>query len=110
MPLSFSHALTCPSPAKPQESASGIMYLHSVGIIHRDIKPVNILVGKEGKTAKIADYGISRRAAVDMTMTQKGTLVYQAPEVSRGDRYGFAADVYSFAITMYELCDRVSWK
>ena len=39
-------------------------------------------------------------------MTHKGTFVYQAPEVSRGERYGFAVDVYSFALTMYELCDR----
>ena len=41
-------------------------------------------------------------------MTHKGTFLYQAPEVSRGDRYDFSADVYSFALTMYELCDRVS--
>ena len=43
-------------------------------------------------------------------MTIKGTLVYQAPEVSRGERYGFAADVYSFALTMYEVCDRVRFQ
>ena len=41
-------------------------------------------------------------------MTIKGTLIYQAPELSRGERYGFAADVFSFALTMYEVCDRVS--
>lgn len=41
-------------------------------------------------------------------MTAVGTPLYQAPEVSRGERYGFAADVYSFAITMYELCKKVS--
>ena len=41
-------------------------------------------------------------------MTVKGTLLYQAPELSRAERYGFAVDVYSFALTMYELCDRVS--
>ena len=58
--------------------------------------------------AKIADFGIARVANTDLTMTSKGTLIYQAPEVSRAERYGFSADVYSFAITMYELCDRVS--
>ena len=42
-------------------------------------------------------------------MTEKGTMVYQAPEMSRGERYGFAADVYSFAMTMYELCKRVGF-
>ena len=40
-------------------------------------------------------------------MTAKGTLIYQAPELSRGERYGFAADVFSFALTMYEVCNRV---
>ena len=85
-----------------------MLYLHSVGIIHRDIKPANILIGRKAMTAKIADFGISRIANVDGTMTIKGTLLYQAPEVSREERYGFPADVYSFAITMYELCDRVS--
>ncbi len=91
-----------------QESAAGLLYLHTVGIIHRDIKPGNILVGGKKKNAKIADYGISRVATLDATMTIKGTLVYQAPELSRGERYGFAADVFSFALTMYEVCDRVS--
>ena len=101
--------LRCPArPNIKQESASGILYLHTVGIIHRDIKPANILIGNKAKTAKIADFGISRIANVDGTMTFKGTLLYQAPELSREERYGFSADVYSFAITMYELCERVS--
>ena len=91
----------------PQESAAGLLYLHNVGIIHRDIKPGNILIGGKDNNAKIADFGISRIADTNAAMTIKGTLVYQAPEVSRGERYGFAADVYSFALTMYEVCDRV---
>ena len=66
------------------------------------------MIGGKAKTAKIADFGISRIADVNATMTIKGTFLYQAPELSRGERYGFQADVYSFAITMYELCDRVS--
>ena len=41
-------------------------------------------------------------------MTHTGTMLYTAPEIFRGERYDFAADVFSFAITMYELCDRVS--
>ena len=93
----------------PQETASGLLYLHSVGIIHRDIKPGNILVGDKTLTAKIADYGISRVVNTDMTMTQKGTIIYQAPELSRGERYGLSADVYSLGLTMYEVCLRVSF-
>ena len=97
-----------PTECVPKESASGILYLHTVGIIHRDIKPANILIGGKAKTAKIADFGISRVAIIGATMTVKGTLLYQAPEVSREERYSFPADVFSFAMTMYELCDRVS--
>ena len=97
-------------PPRPQESASGIQYLHAVGIIHRDIKPSNILIGGRANNAKIADYGISRVADLDQTMTYTGTILYQAPEVSQGKRYGFAADVFSFALTAYSVCDRVRWR
>ena len=93
---------------RPQETASGLNYLHTIGIIHRDIKPGNILIGGLMNTAKIADYGISRVATLDATMTHKGTPIYQAPEVTREERYGFAADIYSLALTFYALCDRVS--
>ena len=97
------------TPSCLQESASGIQYLHAVGIIHRDIKPANILIGGRADNAKIADYGISRAATLDQTMTCVGTLLYQAPEISKGERYGFAADVFSFALTAYSVCDRVRW-
>ena len=40
-------------------------------------------------------------------MTHKGTFLYQAPEISRAERYGFAADIFSFGITMYEVCNKV---
>ena len=72
------------------------------------MKPGNILVGGSDRLAKVADYGISRIADTSSTMTSKGTMVYISPEVSRGERYGFSADVFSFAITMYEVCFRVS--
>ena len=78
-----------------------------MGIIHRDIKPANILIGGNDGNAKIADYGISRVASLDETMTSVGTLLYQAPEVSKGERYCFKADVFSFALTLYAVCDRV---
>ena len=45
-------------------------------------------------------------ASLDSTMTHTGTIVYMAPEITRGERYGFAVDVYSLALTMYEICDR----
>ena len=54
------------------------------------------------------DFGIARVADADSTMTHKGTMIYQAPEIARGERFYFAADVFSFAMTMYEVCLRVS--
>ena len=92
-----------------QGTASGLLYLHSVGIVHRDVKPGNILVDAKNKIAKVADYGVSRVIDATQTMTLVGTPLYQAPEISRGERYGFAADVYSFALTMYAVCDRVGF-
>lgn len=95
------------APILQQGTASGLLYLHSVSIVHRDVKPGNILVDAKNKIAKVADYGISRVVDATETMTLVGTPLYQAPEISRGERYGFAADVYSFALTMYAVCDRV---
>ena len=104
------HQLTKRTLRRPQESASGLLYLHSVRIIHRDVKPANILVGGANGSAKVADYGISRILDTSLTMTHKGTMLYQAPEVSRGERYGFAADVYSLGLTIYELCKKVGFE
>ena len=78
-----------------------------MGIIHRDVKPANILIGNKAGKAKISDYGTSRVATIENTMTVIGTIVYQAPEITRNERYGFAADVYSFALTAYAVCDQV---
>ena len=66
------------------EVADALQCAHDSGVIHRDIKPGNILIGEESHSAKIADYGIARVADANTTMTSKGTLLYQAPEVARG--------------------------
>ena len=92
-----------------QQTASGILYLHSVSIIHRDIKPENVLIcAGKGNTAKIANYGTSRIVDRNATMSMRGTPIYMAPEILRGERYSFAADVYSFGLTVYAVCNRVS--
>jgi hypothetical protein len=87
-----------------RQIASALSAAHGKGIVHRDVKPANVLVGADG-TAKIADFGISR-ALGDGTLTGDtsvvGTPAYLAPEVAAGDQAGFSADVFSFGASLYE--------
>eukprot|EP01094_Clydonella_sp_ATCC50884_P026327 TRINITY_DN7188_c0_g1_i3.p1 TRINITY_DN7188_c0_g1~~TRINITY_DN7188_c0_g1_i3.p1 ORF type:complete len:547 (+),score=164.82 TRINITY_DN7188_c0_g1_i3:175-1641(+) len=85
-------------------AARGIAHLHSKKIMHRDIKPGNLLVN-EHMVCKICDFGIAT-AMPDRarTMTQVGTPVYMAPEVlAESTRYAAPAETHSFAITMWEI-------
>ena len=74
-----------------------------LNIIHRDIKPDNILVSKDGRF-KLCDFGIARQ--LDRTIgsfSVKGTFSYMAPEIYTGKKYGFRADIYSLGIVLYRL-------
>ena len=92
------------------DAAKGIKYLHDNGIIHRDIKCDNILVFTLEKgikvNAKLTDFGASRNVnqmKANMTFTRGiGTPAYMAPEILDLKRYTEKADIFSFAITMYE--------
>jgi serine/threonine protein kinase len=73
-------------------------------IIHRDLKPDNALVS-EFTAAKLADFGTSRaKGEEDVTMTAVGTPLYVAPEIARGENYDEKVDVYSFGLTLMEMC------
>ncbi|ELP94693.1 protein serine/threonine kinase, putative [Entamoeba invadens IP1] len=93
------------------DAAKGISYLHENGILHRDIKPDNFLVFSldlnDYVNAKLADFGSSRNINIlmtNMTFTNGvGTPIYMAPEVLNKEHYKKPADVYSFAVTMYEV-------
>ncbi|MGE5404607.1 MAG: Stk1 family PASTA domain-containing Ser/Thr kinase, partial [Candidatus Saccharibacteria bacterium] len=78
---------------------------HEKGVIHRDIKPHNILITPEG-TAKVADFGIAR-AVSNMTITYSGNMVgsvhYVSPEQARGEAVDKTSDIYSLGCVMYEM-------
>ncbi|WP_206785109.1 serine/threonine-protein kinase [Amycolatopsis sp. MtRt-6] len=83
--------------------SSALAGAHRAGVVHRDVKPANILVAEDG-TAKITDFGISRAIGdVKLTATGEiaGTPAYLAPEVARGEDVDFAADVFSLGATLY---------
>lgn len=83
----------------------GLAYAHYMGIIHRDIKPGNILVNDEGKV-KITDFGIAA-AFEESTLTVAGTVMgtpeYMAPEQARAKAVGPETDIYSVGMVLYEM-------
>lgn len=85
--------------------ARGMMYLHKHNIIHRDLKPGNILLDDKLEP-HITDFGASKFHCFGQSFNQTqnvGTSIYMAPEVIEGINYNGKADVYSFAILMYEV-------
>jgi len=85
--------------------ADGMEYLHKHNIIHRDIKSPNMLVGQNWNV-KIGDFGFSRMKADNQTMTQCGTVAWTAPEIFEGTHYNEKADVFAFAVILWELVSR----
>lgn len=101
-----------------EQVCSGLAYAHECGVIHRDIKPQNLLLNADRRIVKIADFGVARLEATEGAITRVGTNIYSAPEHNplvqtgqldtgalhiRREQLTPAADIYSLAKTTYTL-------
>lgn len=84
--------------------AKALEHAHSRSIIHRDIKPHNVMILKDG-SVKVADFGIARIASAQNTLTKEalGSVHYISPEQARGARVDNRTDIYSLGVVMYEM-------
>jgi len=89
-----------------KQIAKALSAAHKKGIIHRDIKPHNILISNEGRVVKVADFGIAK-AVSNSTMTNIGSIIgsvhYFSPEQAKGKFISNNADLYSLGIVLYEM-------
>ena len=92
-----------------EQIGSGLQHAHDRGIIHRDIKPGNVLVGERDGQAVLCDFGLARmedRESIDVTVTTEGvpgTPAYMSPEQCLGLPVNHRTDIYSFALLTYEM-------
>lgn len=87
------------------QACAGLQHAHDAGLIHRDVKPANLLLREDG-VLKVADFGIARTAET-AHLTQLGTILgtaaYLSPEQAAGERVTGAADIYALGAVLYEL-------
>ncbi len=88
------------------EALDGVQYLHRCGVVHRDLKPGNIILSTEG-TIKIVDFGIAKDFDSTSDLTRAGSFIgsvhYAAPEIAAGRECSRASDVFSLGVIFYEM-------
>ena len=87
------------------QACRGLDYAHRNGVVHRDVKPGNLLVS-EAEVVKLADFGIARatdQSSITQVGSVLGTAAYLAPEQARGEEAGARADLYSLGVVAYQL-------
>ena len=102
-PLSSSHCV-----GWLREACAGLRAAQQAGIIHRDVKPSNLMVEDGGSgLLKLVDFGLARRVETDVTLTRDGSVMgtprYMSPEQAHGDELDHRSDIYSLGATFYHL-------
>jgi predicted Ser/Thr protein kinase len=86
------------------EIADALEYAHRMGVIHRDVKPANILIRKDG-VSKIADFGVARMESSELTLTGQwvGSPAYMSPEQAQGRPVDSRSDIFALGVVIYEM-------
>src|SRR3954467_14294399 len=88
------------------QAARGLEHAHRNGVVHRDVKPGNLLLSRSDEAVKLADFGIARateQSSITQVGSVLGTAAYLAPEQARGEEAGPAADQYALGVVTYQM-------